>query len=64
MLGLVPEEMRIAKAVRIAPETYARHKAELLAERDARDAKMADMDCVLLARRDHPADGSSAEDRG
>ena len=32
--------MTVALRTRIAPETYAKHKAELQAERDAWDAKM------------------------
>ncbi|HEX7613009.1 MAG TPA: hypothetical protein VF371_09555, partial [Candidatus Limnocylindrales bacterium] len=39
-LRLTYTEMTVALRTRIAPETYAKHKAELQAERDAWDAKM------------------------
>lgn len=39
-LGLTYTEMTVTLRTRIAPETYARHKIEMKAARDAWDAKM------------------------
>ena len=39
-LGLTQEEMRFAKAVHVAPERYAFHKAAIQAGRDAENALM------------------------
>ncbi len=69
-LLLTYTEMSIAVRTHIAPETYAGHKRELLAERDAWETKMATMDRDLLERathwpgRDRPAEGTPAGDGG
>jgi len=43
-LGLTFTEMHVALSTRIAPETYAERKRELLAERDAWEARMTQAD--------------------
>jgi hypothetical protein len=47
-LLLTYTEMSVALATHIAPEVYAQHKAEMQAERDAWDAKMAAMGEAML----------------
>lgn len=48
MLGLTLAEMRLAKAIHIAPERYAEVKAEIAAERDAWQEKLDSMSGDLL----------------
>lgn len=49
-LLLTYTEMSVALKTRIPPETYARHKQELLADRDAWDAKLSGMSDAMLER--------------
>lgn len=50
-LGLTFTEMDVALKTHIAPETYAAHKREMQAERDAWDAKV---EAVGATMTDHP----------
>ena len=45
--------MSVALRTRMSPETYARHKQELLAERDAWDAKLSGMSDAMLEQASH-----------
>ena len=49
-LKLTYTEMTVALRTRIAPETYAKHKAEMQAERDAWDARVAGVGEAMLGR--------------
>jgi hypothetical protein len=52
-LGLTFTEMHVALTTHVAPETYAKHKAEMQAERDAWDAKMDEFAGVAAERLEH-----------
>ncbi len=52
-LGLTFTELTVALRTHVAPETYARHKAELQAERDAWDAKLEGMNAAMMERAAH-----------
>ena len=49
-LLLTYTEMSVALKTRILPETYAQRKQELLADRDAWDAKLSGMSDAMLER--------------
>lgn len=49
-LGLTYTEMTVALKTRIPPETYAERKRELLAERDAWEAKMQQVDAYFTGK--------------
>jgi hypothetical protein len=49
-LGLTYTELTVALRTHIAPETYARHKADLLRERAAWDAKMEELASAVTER--------------
>lgn len=52
-LGLIFTELSVALRTRIAPETYAKHKQEMQAERDAWDAKMEDFAAAVTESLRH-----------
>jgi len=49
-LLLTYTEMSVALKTRIPPETYAQRKQELLAERDAWEARLSGMSNAMLSR--------------
>lgn len=57
-LGLTYTEMTVALKTRIPPETYAERKRELLAEREAWEAKMAVVD---LGKAAAPSEGGDPQ---
>ena len=60
-LALTHTEMAVALKTRIPAETYARHKRELLAERDEWEAKVARLDTAFkVAERVARGEGDDA----
>lgn len=49
-LGLTFTEMSVAFRTGIAPETYAKHKRDMQADRDAWDAKMEEFAAAVTDR--------------
>lgn len=68
-LGLSQQEMRLAKATRIAPERYAEVKAEIEAEQEALQAQLTAFGDAILERARYAPPGRGqrpaleAEDR-
>jgi hypothetical protein len=60
-LLLTYTEMSVALRTRIAPDVYAKHKQELLAERDAWEAKLSGMSDAMLERATHFRPNCSGE---